>query len=314
MSAPKPLVAPVIPHDMFVSPVLKIKPFPTDDEGPKYIFRYVSLPTFMVMFYMKRFIFKSAVSYKDQHECTYPYNIANHVLMNSNTNRGGQAFDWYHDTLTLERGRYFSSCWFGSDDTYPRETMRQYFSRDGVVVLFDRKKLLKAFKSDITMHSKDMSDLQLSAYGSVEYYSADEFVKNVLDDQAVTHPAFAKSKNFELESEYRFVVDIGERLLEFDYLNKQPPHKGGHLKEFNRNNLSISAHLPENKSFNDIGLLKVIGCSEQADLALLFLSRQREVEFWKLQRQNEKYIFRQKDGDEIKTASWEYAVKHSHLI
>ena len=309
MDAPKPLV-PLSdgsgrPYEENVKPLLKFK-LPAEKNEPKYLLRYISLPTFIHMFYYKSFTFKSVVSYQDENECIYPYRIAGSALMASTNGKGGQGFQDYYHATQLERSRYFASCWFGSYDINPRETMKNYFSKDGVVVVFDRAKLVEAFNADISFHSSHLTDLKLYAYGSVIYYSTDDFVADVIANNEIMHPAFAKRKDYELEREYRFVVDIGKQLLKFDYLNQNPPY----IKEppkFDSRAQSISAKLPDDKSFNDIGLIKVIGCSEHTHSVLETLCRQKEVKFWQGDY-SEDYIFKQETHDHIKVETWEQAV------
>lgn len=111
-----------------VVPRIKFEPLPKENNGPKYLFRYISLQTFIDMFYQKRLKFTSACEYQDKSECTYPYLRAANKLLD--LGKAYQGFSDHYFATSLERGRYFLSCWYGGEDIIPRETMRTSFSRD----------------------------------------------------------------------------------------------------------------------------------------------------------------------------------------
>lgn len=337
------------PYDEKIHSLIKFKPLSQEMDGPKYIFRYISISTFMVMFYAKRFAFRSAVYYKDKDECTYPYDMMlRYFRAKGEINPNFvQEFSSYYRNISFERARYFLSCWFGSDDLAPRETMKNYFSRDGVIVVFEREELLKAFQSDkitfrgcslgppipdrerllrayqsdkITFPGDDLGPRHpdnienpkkqynpiISGYGSVHYYLDKEFMQDVYNDRLISHPAFAKRKIFELEKEYRFVIDIGEAILETNYFSKLYLPKYAHvLKNFNQGK-SIWVDFSEIESLNDIGLVKVISCTKATDSIIRILSNQREVKFWGPMSQDID-VFRQEEGNEIRVENWNMA-------
>lgn len=289
---------------------IKFKSPNTAEKSPSYIFRYISLQTFIFMFYYRQLIFNSAILYKDRNECTYPYDRASEELMPQLDKATKKAFVDYYCNLSEERGRYFLSCWFGSNDICPKETMRDSFSKDGVIVVFNREYLLKSLKSDFTFlpHSKwtEVTDLKLNYYGPVEYYSTIDFVRDVNDNNPITHPAFAKQNQFALESEYRFAIDVKEDIMNFEKYGEDV-FDSQKLRPAN-NILRIFARLSREKSFNDIGLIKVIGCSFAARSVLHALSCQRQVRFEKLRGVEEYYEFTQEGKDIINVVSWEEAV------
>lgn len=143
--------------------------------------------------------------------------------------------------------------------------------------------------------------LQLNAYGSIHYYLTDEFVDAVVNSRLVKHPAFAKRKEFDLENEYRFAVDVGETLLKLKSMSVSRSET--YLGQYG----TIFAKLSTTKSFNDIGLIRVIACSESTLSVLLHLCRQREVKFESLTDRNNKWIFIQTEADAINVYSWQGA-------
>ena len=306
-----------------LDPEIKFRPLPQEINGPKYLFRYISIDTFVNLFYLKHILFRSPLVYmnSDSHECSYPYQQIGHYIMLVSTG-GGQTFNDYHTCLDFERGRFFLSCWYGSDSLVPSRIMRNAYHQDGVVVVFEREKLLDALMEGgcagglldrITNGEAQRFDehLQLS-HGWVEYYDEAMLIKRVRDMLPVTHPAFAKRMEFQHEKEYRFVIDIGEKLSAF---KQNSPKIFDDLKpqwmtcytdhhNYRSSYQSIWVSYPYQKSLNDIGLIKAIACSETAYSILTILCRQREVRFEGLRNYQEDYTFVQKKEDAFDLETW----------
>ena len=287
-----------------VTPLINFAPPPSAKNVPKYLFRYMPFQAFIPMFYLRQIIFRSAIAYKDQNECTYPYKD---ILGTIKGKKPCESLYEYYNQITLERARYFISCWFGSDDPYPRETMRNYFSKDGVIVAFNGQKLVDAFHRGIGLSHYGDFGVELYAHGSVEYYTQKDIVKNINKKIHIPHPAFAKTKEFDLENEYRFVVDIGEKLLNFNFSNeiksKEEPFDGEHQSVFAR-------VTDDKKTLNDIGLIAVVACSTETWGALIPFERLRKAEFMNLKGDNSPTTFRQSVDKKIKIMKWDSAVNN----